>query len=486
MKPSQPLRLDPDRLFPADPSTRSKARALYESVAELSIFSPHGHIDARMLVDDEPFVDPVTLLISPDHYVTRILHSGGVPLDVLGVGDSRDGFDPREAWRLFCSNWPAFRGTASGYWLQVELVEIFGVETMPSADNADELYDQISERLRSPEFRPRALFDRFNIDVLATTDDPADDLAAHAALSADPSFRSNVIPTFRPDAYLDPSTPGWVQRVHRLAEITGFDTEDYDGFLDALRERRWYFVERGAAASDHGMTDAGIGPIEHSRAVRLHALALRGQLTKDEAAAYRRGALMEMARMSTEDGLVMQVHPGVLRDHHLPTYERFGRDTGHDIPTLTAYAEPLRPLLQELGIDPRFRMVLFTVDETAFARDIAPLAGFYPSVYVGAPWWFLDAPDSILRFRSRVTESAGFSRSAGFVDDTRAFCSIPARHDMSRRLDAAYLARLVAEHRLTEQEAQETIHEIVVDSPRRVFSRTVQSSHATDKARIDT
>lgn len=473
MNPVETLTVHPDRLFPAEPSIRGIARSLYESVAALPVFSPHGHVDARMLARNESFSDPVSLLISPDHYVTRVLHACGVPLYVLGVGGAAEGFDSREAWRLFCRNWSAFRGTASGYWLQVELVEIFGVSSVPSEETADALFDELSERLSDAAFRPRALFDRFAIEVLATTDDPVDDLAAHAELAADPSFPGTVIPTFRPDGYLDPLRAGWAERLTKLADVTSVDTADYDGFFDALRARRRHFVAHGATASDHGALDAGIAPLGHDEAAHLHQLALAGEITVEQAADYRRNALMEMARMSTEDGLVMQLHPGVLRDHHRPTFERYGSDTGHDIPIITPYAKPLQPLLEELGTDPRFRLVLFTVDETSFARDIAPLAGFYPSVYVGAPWWFLDTPDTILRFRATVTESAGFARSAGFVDDTRAYCSIPARHDMSRRLDASYLARLVGEHRLTEAEARETLHELVFENPRRVFSRTV-------------
>jgi glucuronate isomerase len=174
--------------------------------------------------------------------------------------------------------------------------------------------------------------------------------------------------------------------------------------------------------------------------------------------------------MSLDDRLVMTLHTGVHRNTHRPTLERFGPDTGHDIPFAVDYATNLQPLLEAVGTHPNFQLVLFTIDETTYSREIAPLAGFYPSIYIGAPWWFLDAPDAMARFRAATTETAGFSRSAGFIDDTRAFCSIPARHDAARRTDAAYLARLVAEHRITEDRAHEIIVDLVDAAPRRAFT----------------
>jgi glucuronate isomerase len=463
-----PLAPHPDRLLPADPGLRTLARTLYDSVADARIFSPHGHVDARVLVDDEPFPDPAALLVTPDHYVTRVLHSLGIGLDRLGLGGPADA---REIWRTFCTHWHAYLGTASRYWLEVELHDIFGIDVQPSATTADAIFDAIAARLAEPEFRPRALFGRFGIDVLATTDDPLSDLTAHAALAADDTFPGAVVPTFRPDRLTDPAAPGWQRAVAELGEVTGRDTARMGEFLDALRDRRRHFIAHGGNATDHGVADAGSEPLTASDAAALHAKGLAGTLDAAEAAAYRRNMLFEMARMSSEDGLVMQLHPGVLRNHHGPTLRAFGPDTGHDIPTLTGFAAGLRPMLEAFGTHPRFRLVLFTVDETAFGRDIAPLAGFYPSVFIGAPWWFLDAPDAISRFRTAVTETAGFYKTAGFVDDTRAYCSIPARHDLSRRVDASYLARLVAEHRISEDDAHRVIHDLVVTLPRAVFTR---------------
>jgi glucuronate isomerase len=466
------MRLDPDRLLPSDPATRAIARRLYERVAGLAIISPHGHVDAALLADNQAFADPAELLIRRDHYVTRLIHAAGVPLEQLGVSERAGGsvgVSPREVWRTFCEHWYLFAGTASGYWLTAGLVELFGIDLDPCAENSDRLFDTIQEALASPEFRPRALFERFAIEVLATTDDPLDDLGAHAALAADPSFAGRVIPTFRPDAYLQPLAPGWADRVARLTESSGSGASSYGGYLDALADRRRYFVAHGAVSADHAMVQPLSVELSQSDAAALFARGLAGELSAAEAAVFSGHMLTEMARMSVEDGLVMTLHPGVYRNHSSDAFARFGPDTGHDIPLATSYVEELRPLLERYGENPDFHLVLFTVDETTFSREIAPLAGFYPSVYIGAPWWFLDAPDAILRFRAAVTETAGFYRGAGFVDDTRAFLSIPARHDTSRRLDSAYLARLVREGRL-ELEAAERIAVDLVDTlPRKVF-----------------
>jgi glucuronate isomerase len=462
--------LHEDRLLPPDPGVRALARDLHGLVRDLPVLSPHGHVPAAMLVDDQPFRDPTSLILTPDHYVTRLLHASGVPLDVLGVGgDPLDEPQAREAWRALCAHWHVFRGTAVRYWLDSTLQEVFGTDLRPGAHTADVLYDHLADRLARPEYRPRALFDRFGIEVLATTDDPADDLAAHAALRADPTFAGRVLPTFRPDRYLEPAAPGWVDAVARLGAAAGVGTGSYAGWVAAMEQRRDHFRAHGAVSADHSHEDVGTAPLDPGDAERSYARGLAGTLAPEEGAALRRHMLLEMARMSTEDGLAMTLHPGVRRGHHRPTLDRYGPDTGHDIPLPGSFTDDLRPLLERFGTHPDLRLVLFTLDETVFSRELAPLAGFYPSVYVGAPWWFLDAPASIRRWREAVTEIAGLSRTSGFIDDTRALCSIPARHDMARRVDAGFLAGLVAEHRLDEDEAADAIVDLVVRQPRHVF-----------------
>ena len=464
------LRLHPDRLLPPEPGVRAIARRLYEAVRDLPILSPHGHVDPRLLLHDEPFADPASLLVTPDHYVTRLLHASGVPLDALGVGRGQLAeAEAREVWRLLCSHWDVYRGTPVRYWLEAELAEIFEVSVRPSAQTADAIYDQVADRLAKDGYRPRALHDRFRIQVLATTDDPCDDLSAHAALAADPTWSGRVIPTFRPDRYLEPGQPGWRDAVTRLAEVADLDTGDYAGFVRALEARRHYFVAHGAVSADHSHVDVRTDPLEPAEAAGIFRAALASEATEAAAVALRRHLLLEMARMSCDDGLVMTLHPGVRRGHHGPTAAAFGPDTGHDIPIRVEFTDALRPLLERYGTHPNLHLVLFTLDETVFSRELAPLAGFYPTMYVGVPWWFLDAPEATRRFRAAVTETAGFSRTSGFVDDTRAYCSIPARHDMSRRIDAGWLAQLVAEHRLDEDEATETALDLVTGRPQEVF-----------------
>ncbi|WP_274646718.1 glucuronate isomerase [Microbacterium sp. C7(2022)] len=455
------------RLFPADERVRGLAAELHAEVAEAPILSPHGHVDPRMLADDVPFSDPAELFLTRDHYVTRLLHASGVPLADLGL-DRDHPVDPREAWRILAAHWHRFAGTASGYWLTDELATLFGVDEELSPETADRIYSRVSVALAEPGFRPRALFDRFRIEVLATTDDPLDDLAPHAALAADPTFRGRVLPTFRPDAYTDPDAPGFAERVGRLLGATG-SPATFAGYLDALQARRHYFIAHGAVSADHGVIEALTTDLDPAVAEELFRDAIAGTLDAAGSRVFRGHMLFQMARMSVADGLVMTVHPGVHRNHHRATFERFGPDTGHDIPVRTEYTENLRPLLNAFGTEPGFHLVLFAVDETVYSREVAPLAGFYPSVYIGAPWWFLDAPDAIQRWRSAITETAGFYRSSGFIDDTRAFLSIPARHDAARRSDAAFLARLVSEGRVSLPTARRVIRDLVDAIPREVF-----------------
>lgn len=459
----------PDRLLPADAGVRGIARSLHRAVQHLPIISPHGHVDAGMIARDDAFPDPATLLISPDHYVTRLLHANGVPLEQLRVGGTQQ-VSALEAWRTFCANYHLFEGTASGYWLRQEFIEVFGIDDqLITAENAEGSFRALQAIIEQPDFRPRALMQRFNIEVLATTDDPLDDLSAHRQLAADPSFAPRVLPTFRPDAYIKFWGADFADRAQRLIDTAGEGKAGYDGYLAAMANRRQYFVEHGAVSSDHGAHTAATLKLERAEAAALFAKGMAGTATHTEALAFEAHMMYQQAAMAVEDGLVMTLHPGVHRNTHAPTLAAFGPDTGHDIPFAVDYAGGLLPLLQDFGTAPGFHFIPFTIDETVFSREIAPLAGFYPSVYIGAPWWFLDAPDAMLRFRSAVTETAGFSRSSGFIDDTRAFCSIPARHDASRRVEAAFLARLVAEHRITEERAHQLIVEIVDAAPRRAF-----------------
>jgi glucuronate isomerase len=464
------LTLHPDRLLSTDPATRDLARRLYDAVRELPIISPHGHVPAQWLADDLPFPDPTSLLITPDHYVNRILHADGVPLSALGVGQQEFGADQaREAFRILCSRWKLYRGTPVKFWMESELVDIFGIDLVPSADTADQIYDAIAAKLATPEFRPRALYASLSIEFLATTDDPADDLRHHIELANDPTWHGTVAPTFRPDKYLEPAMPAWNGLMDTLGEVSGIDTGTYAGWVTAMEQRRAFFKANGAVSTDHSHRDARVEPLSDAEAERLYAQARSGQITREEGDTLRRNFMFQQARMAADDGLVMTLHPAVFRNHHTPTFQAFGADVGGDIPVAVEFTSAVQPMLAAFGTAQNFQVVFFTIDETVYSRELAPMAAFYPSVYIGAPWWFIDAPEAMLRYRASVTETAGFTRTSGFIDDTRAYLSIPARHDVARRMDATFLARLVADHRLTLDEALDTAHDLVVTNPRKAF-----------------
>lgn len=467
---AEPLTLHPDRLLAAEREVRDVARRLYAQVADLPIISPHGHVPAAWLAEDTPFRDPTSMLITPDHYVTRILHSSGVDLAQLGVGQGE--LSPersRASFRIFCERWPLYRGTPMKLWFEAQLVDVFGVDVVPSAETADQVYDEILDWIGRDTSRPRALMDSFEIAVLATTDDPCDDLAYHRTLAEDPSFTRRVVPTFRPDRYLEPAARAWRTDVDRLAEVSGQSCDTYAGWVAAMENRRAHFKSHGAVSTDHGHRDLGTEPLDDGEAERLYHVARSGHIRVQDGNRLRRHMVCEMVRMATEDGLTMTLHPAVHRNHHPGTFERFGADVGADIPIAVEVTRALAPALGRYGNHPDLKLVIFTIDETVFSRELGPLASFYPSVHIGVPWWYLDAPEAITRFRAAVTESAGFSRTSGFIDDTRAFLSIPARHDMARRLDCSFLGRLVAEHRLTEDEAAETAGYLVQTQPTEVF-----------------
>jgi len=444
----KPLVLHDDRFFDSDPSVRFVARALYEETRELPLICPHGHVDPVMLAENSPFPEPTALLIIPDHYIFRMLYSRGVPLESLGI-PTRDGTpvetDPRKIWQSFAEHYYLFRGTPTGAWLDHELHDLFDVQVKLDGGSADYVYDQIAERLAQPEFRPQALFDRFNIEVLATTDKASDPLDAHRAIR-DGSWNGRVIPTFRPDALFRIASPEWRAELDLLAAANGVEIGDFPSFVAALEERRRYFKSLGAAATDHAVVEPYTARLSPADAQEIFRRALAGEAAEADQARFEAHMLIEMARMSVDDGLVMQLHPGAYRDHNHLVAQRFGPDKGGDIPVATEYTRNLSELLNAYGNDPRFTLVVFTLDESSYTRELAPLAGHYPAMRLGPPWWFHDSLEGMTRYRHQVTETAGIYNTAGFNDDTRAFCSIPARHDLSRRVDANYLGRLVARH----------------------------------------
>ncbi|MCB1335753.1 MAG: glucuronate isomerase [Roseivivax sp.] len=454
--------LDENRLFPADPASRVLARALYDDVKHLPIISPHGHTDPRWFAENQPFPDPAQLFVTPDHYVFRMLHSQGIALEDLGVPRVDGGVtetDSRKIWRLFASNFHLFRGTPSRLWLDHAFQEVFGITQRLSAQTADAIYDHIAECLTQEAFRPRALFERFRIEAISTTESALDPLTWHKMIR-DSGWKGRVITAYRPDAVVDPEFDGFAANVEQLGALTGEDATTWTGYLAAHRNRRAFFKSYGATSSDHGHATARTEDLPQHEAAALFDKALRGACTAQEADAFRGHMLTEMARMSLDDGLVLQIHPGSARNHSGPVMARFGRDKGYDIPKRTNYVDALRPLLNAVGERSDLTVILFTLDETSYSRELAPLAGVYPALRLGPPWWFHDSYEGMMRFREMATETAGFYNTVGFNDDTRAFCSIPARHDVARRVDCAFLANLVVTGRLAEDEAPEVAHDL--------------------------
>ncbi|WP_309630230.1 glucuronate isomerase [Brevundimonas sp.] len=462
---THPLRLHPDRLFPADPETRAVARRLYARIKDLPIVSPHGHTDPSWFAQNQNWANPAELLITPDHYVFRMLFSQGVAMEDLGVPRADGGpveTDPRKIWRLFAERYHLFRGTPSRMWHDWVYSEVFGIDVRLTAATADHYYDIIDAALKTDAFKPRALFERYNIEVIATTESPLDPLEHHAAIKAS-GWSGKVVTAYRPDPVLDPDFEGFHDNIVQFGAITGEDVSTWDGYLAAHRKRRAYFASYGATSTDHGHPTAFTANLDPAEAAALYERVATGPVPAREAELFRGQMLTEMARMSLDDGLTMQIHPGSFRNHNEVVFRTFGRDKGADIPTRTNYVADLKPLLDRFGSEPGLTIILFTLDETSYSRELAPLAGHYPALKLGPPWWFHDSPEGMRRFREQATETAGFYNTVGFNDDTRAFLSIPARHDVARRMDCGWLAKLVVEHRMEEDEAHELARALTYD-----------------------
>lgn len=462
MKKRAKINLPEDRYFDADPQRREIALRLYHLVKDQPLICPHGHVDPRLFADpDYQFGTPTELLLIPDHYIFRMLYSQGIPLERLGVPRLDGGpveSDHRKIWQLFAEHYYLFRGTPTGMWLDHELHEVFGVEDKLSGDTAPEIYDHIAAQLAKPEFRPRRLFERFRIEVLATTDAADDPLPHHQALRRS-GWPGRIVPTFRPDGVVNIDRPDWRDNIRRLGEVVGFEIGSYLQLIAALENRREYFKALGATATDHAALTPDTDHLPPLDVEAIFQRALAGRLNREDARLFTGHLLIEMARMSIEDGLVMQFHPGSYRNHNQTIFEQFGYDKGCDIPVAVDYTRSLLPLLNRYGNDPRLTLILFTLDETTYSRELAPLAGHYPAVKLGPPWWFHDSWNGMMRFRDQAMETAGLYNTVGFNDDTRAFPSIPARHDLARRADANWLAGLVARSVIDLSDAEEMIHD---------------------------
>ena len=472
MKLRPTWRLDPDRFFDPNPEQRQIARELYEAVKELAIISPHGHVDPALFAKPEAsFGNPAELLIIPDHYIFRMLYSQGIPLEGLGI-PGKDGSlverDPRQIWQTFADHFYLLTGTPSGLWLKQELIEVFGIQHKLAPQTAQEIYDQIAEKLASPEFKPRLLYERLQIEVLCTTDAATSELEQHQAIRAS-GWQGDIRPTFRPDALFNLNQPGWREQIETLSQVSAVEVSSFARFLQALEERRQFFKRMGATATDHDAATPLTVVLSPEQVEGVFQRALRGEATSEDARLFAAHMLVESARMSVEDGLVMQIHPGSVRNHNRWLYERFGPDIGADIPQRIEFTHNLQPLLNRFGIDPRLTLVVFTLDESTYARELAPLAGHYPALRLGPPWWFLDSVNGIERYFNRVVDTAGLYNLAGFNDDTRAFPSIPARHDVWRRASANWIAGRVVRGLLDREEAGTMMLELVYRLAKRTY-----------------
>lgn len=465
------LELHPDRFFDPDPGIRRYSSEIYQAVKDLPIVSPHGHVDQRIFSENKPFPNPTELFIIPDHYVFRMLYSQGIKLEALGI-PSIDGSqvekDPKKIWQRFAENYYLFNGTPSGVWLNYEFNVVFGIKEKLDKNNALKIYDEINEKISSAEFLPRALYEKFNIEVLSTTDAATDTLEHHKKIK-DSGWKGRIIPCFRPDGVTDLMNKDWQKNIRMLGSITGQEIDSFSRYIKALENRRRFFLEMGATASDHGVYMPYTHELSETEAEAIFQKALHGKATQQEADLFTANMLMEMARMSTEDGIVMQIHPGCFRSHNRSLFERFGSDKGHDIPVETEYTENLKELLNKYGNNADLTVIVFTLDETTYSRELAPLAGHYPAMKLGPAWWFHDSIQGMTRFRQMVTETAGFYNTVGFNDDTRAFVSIPARHDVARRIDSNFLGELVAKHMINIDEAVLIAHDLTYNLVKKAY-----------------
>lgn len=468
---AEKLILDEHRFFDPDPTIRRIARDLYARVKDLPLVCPHGHVDPKLFAKNRPFSNPTELIILPDHYVFRMLYSQGVTLESLGiptVNGTEVEQDPRKIWQIFGENFHLFAGTPTVLWLNHEFSEVFGVKEKLSGETAISIYDHISEQLRSPDFLPRALFERFDIETLCTIDRATDRLQYHTEIGRS-GWQGNIIPCFRPDGVVNMGSPDWQEDIEELGAVSDSDISSYNDYIRAIENRREFFQSMGATSTDHAVVE----PYTHELAsVEVEAIferALKGKVSTDDAHLFAAHMMMEMARMSIEDGLVMQIHPGSFRSHNQFIFERFGPDMGADIPVHTEYTRNLYELLNKYANDPRLTLIVFTLDESTYSRELAPLAGHYPALKLGPPWWFYDSIEGMTRFRQQVTETAGIYNTVGFNDDTRAFPSIPARHDLSRRIDSSFLAGLVARHIIDMDEAYVMSQALAYDLAKKAY-----------------
>lgn len=466
----QPPFLHPDRLFSPETVQRDIARDLYEDVRDLPIISPHGHTDPAWFASNAPFDDAASLFLTPDHYVLRMLRSRGISYDDLAVPrlDGDPVAAPRDAWARFAANYHLLLGTPSRLWIDHSMAWAFGLTEPLSADNADHVFDLIGERLKDDDMRPLAILDKARVECIATTEFALDPLDNHADLSRR-GLIGRIRTTYRPDDVCDPDSGQFVTNLTALGNLTGCDVTSWGGMLDAHRARRKAFRGSGATATDHGVPSATCVDLGDDQKQALLDRVLSGPATPQDAALFRAQMLTEMAGLSVEDGMVMQIHAGSRRTTDPEMLRLRGPNQGSDIPVPVDPVRGLEPLLHKYGSAPGFRLIFFCLDETIYARELAPMAGYWPALMIGPPWWFHDSPRGIARYLDQLVETAGFRNLAGFNDDTRALLSIPARHDVWRRGVCNFLGGLVAQHTLSKTDARHIATWLSADAAKEAY-----------------
>lgn len=460
------------KIFDLNNPQHKTALEIFQSAADLPLICPHSHVDPWLLADpDMRFENPAALFVIPDHYVLRMLVSQGVSFEDLGIyplAEKEQGYDSHAVWRVFCKHFHLFDGTPTGLWIENALSTVFGIDQKPDGQNAERLYTMIQSAVEAEAFSPRKLFDRFNIDALCTTDSAVDELQAHVSIS-DSGWERRVLPTFRPDTVINVGQSGWLGQIDELSRVCDMDINGYPAYIRALENRRTYFKSLGAVAADHGAETPFICRLSAGKAADLFQKALSRTIDEDEVNCFMGHMMFEMARMSAEDGLVMQFHVGAYRNHNAAVFQTYGVDMGFDIPLKVEWARNLKPLLDAFGMDPSLQLILFTLDESSYSRELAPIAGAYPAVKLGPPWWFNDSPNGMRRYFDSVMETAGIENTVGFNDDTRAFLSIPARHDLWRRMAALWLARLVHQGQIDRKTAVDRMADLAYRLSKRAY-----------------
>lgn len=457
--------LHPYRLLGTHPEQTKLAYEHLKEAASYPLICPHSHVNPALFSDSQgSFPNPVEMFVRRDVRVLSQLHSQGVRLEPF-LDPNRD---PEEVWRMFARHYRLFWGTSTALWLEQQLETVFAISEALDESSADHIYQTLVARIAQPEYRPRAVLERLKIEILCTTASATDPLLHYRTLSQG-AWAGRVLPVFRPDKLLWTAHPDWLPELHKLAAQTSGPITRMRAFLDALRQRRHEFKRLGCVATDHGCERPYTERLSSKAADDLFSLALKGKITIAESIRLQGHLLIEMAKMSLEDGLVMQIHTGSYQDHNGELLVRFGPNKGADLPLATEFTSNLKPLLGVVGNEPAMKLVLFSLDETAYGRDLGPLAGHYPAVFVGAPWSFHNGPKGLMRYFDQVVETAGLCNTAGFQDHARSVGTLAARHDLWRRIACRWLANLELEGRLSHAQARSMLGDLANGRARKVY-----------------